>query len=336
MTAFKTETETKNENIPKITYTIEFVKNIKKEMESNGLLIECEELKKFNWKIIPSDYKHHGYPTGGNNNWRNGGGYRTNQKNGGYRNNNNRNGNHYNNNRNHYNNNVSLPLPIIECEPLVVTDKGWKREIKLETLLPFDEKLMEIIYRYYKSTPPDIKKINGLLNKLSPKNEEKIIQDIRNLNYTSEKIVEIIFKKAVAEPFYAELYAKMCSRLSKIRPLIQKMCIDEFQKNKHKNLCKFIGELYKRKIIISIHGILDTLTVNESESTAQTDIEKNVEILYNIMLVVGTKRGVFDKSFEFLESISPTMTPRFKYMILDLTEFRSGKRIPPKRTAKMR
>lgn len=237
--------------------------------------------------------------------------------------------------RNHRNLNMP-PLPGIKrtVKPLVKIENAWKPEnISLNGLIPFEDKVLEVVYKYFRKQPADVKEVQSLLNKISAKNEKQIVEQIKFLNYTSPEIVKLIFKKAVNEPFFSEIYARMCQKLKKIRPLIQEMCTEQFKLNKNKNLCNFIGELYRKKIIISIHGILNDLT-DETEEIKL--VETNVDILCELITIVGPKRGVFDNSFVFLSENKGNLTRRFQFKIMDVEDYRSGKRKVPVRKAKIK
>jgi len=226
-----------------------------------------------------------------------------------------------NSKRNHRRNS-GPPLPSI------------KRYICLKGVIPFDDKILDIIYRYFRTQPPDTKEVRSLLNKLTFKNEKEIIEKIGFLNYTSPDIVEMIFKKAVTEPFFSEVYARLCVKLKELRPLIQEMCTDQFKLNKSKNLCNFIGELYRKKILISIHGIINELTIDNLELNPT---ETNIDILCELITVVGPKRGVFDNSFVFLNEQKNKikwLSKRHQFKILDVEDYRSGKRKIPVKKAK--
>lgn len=234
--------------------------------------------------------------------------------------------------RNNRKNSHLPPLPDFRkpVKPLVKSENAWKPEnISLKGLIPFEDKILEIVYKYFRKQPADIKEVQSLLNKITLKNEKEVVERIKFLNYTSPEIVKLIFKKAVSEPFFSGIYARMCQKLNKLRLLIQDMCTEQFKVNKNKNLCNFIGELYRKKIIISIHGILDDLMSTEN-------LETNIDILCELITVVGPKRGVFDKSFEFLSKNKETLSRRFQFKVMDVEDYRSGKREVPVRKAKIK
>ncbi len=45
------------------------------------------------------------------------------------------------------------------------------------------------------------------------------------------------------------------------------MCEEQFKLKKHKNLCQFIGELYKRSLITNLTGFIDDLSNNLNNTT---------------------------------------------------------------------
>ena len=60
----------------------------------------------------------------------------------------------------------------------------------------------------------DIKKVIGILNKLSEDNFDKLIKEVLDININNQEllknIVKLIFEKAVSEPNFGEIYSKMC------------------------------------------------------------------------------------------------------------------------------
>jgi hypothetical protein len=296
-----------NSDLQKIQYDVDFLENLK--FENTEI---PESLKIVNLTIIATPLEvlaQNNRNNNRNNHWS-----RNQRNNNGFR----------------KNNIINVPCPALDTRKLETTENGWKREMsyeqfqKMATML--NETIIDCIMKYYCKQKPNTKKIKSLLNKVSYKNEEHIVNQMKNLNYTSPEVVEMIFQKAVAEPFFGELYASMCSKLIKLKPLIRNMCNEQFEKNKHKDLCNFIGELYKKKIILSIHGILDTLT--SLVELEEKNIEKNIEILCNLIIVVGPTRDVFDNSFKFLENKKDTMKMRYKFMIMDVVEYKNGTRKP--------
>jgi len=160
----------------------------------------------------------------------------------------------------------------------------------------------------WNNQPPDIKRITGILNKLNSENYD----EAKTFNYSAPEVVSVIFKKAVAEPFFSDLYAKFCYDLNELHTFIFELCADEFAKNRHKNLGKFIGELFKLQLISDLNIFVDVL-LNDL-------IETNLEILCKIMITINIKDPMFTDIVLHLDSLKHDFKPRYKFMIQDLVE----------------
>eukprot|EP00210_Caulerpa_lentillifera_P003280 g3131.t1 len=61
------------------------------------------------------------------------------------------------------------------------------------------------------------RQVNGILNKLTPNNFERLLNQVTELITNAEvlrKSISLVFEKAVAEPTFCALYAELCERLS--------------------------------------------------------------------------------------------------------------------------
>ena len=143
----------------------------------------------------------------------------------------------------------------------------------------------------------DSKLIIGILNKLTVDNFEKMIKETSILNYKNEKIVDIIFTKSVSEKDFSELYAEYCKRLD-FDNLINDLCLEQFTRKKNKNLCKFIGSLYKINLIKSIEPFINFL-INNLNS-------ENLEMLLVLIKTVGPKNPEFKEILINLNNIKET------------------------------
>lgn len=69
-----------------------------------------------------------------------------------------------------------------------------------------------------KATDELLKRVRGILNKLTPEKFNTLVSQLRTLNIDSPRklggIIELIFEKAVDEPNFASAYAQMCFSLS--------------------------------------------------------------------------------------------------------------------------
>ncbi len=163
------------------------------------------------------------------------------------------------------------------------------------------------------NSPPDVKRITTILNKLSDDNYDKFIEEAKTFNYVDPVVVSIIFKRILAEPIFCYLYAKFCKDLIGLHDLINELCILEFKKSRHKDLGKFIGELYKVDLI-DLNGFIDVLLDDINDA--------NLEILCKIIITVGFKNPIFKEIIEHLNGIKNKFSSRYKFMILDIVEGR--------------
>ena len=83
-----------------------------------------------------------------------------------------------------------------------------------------------------------IRKVNGIMNKLSIDNFDTHISTLLQFKFTPnliKKIVEIIFQKAIMETHFSELYAKLCVCFGNFNVHFKRQlvgqCMEEFQKN---------------------------------------------------------------------------------------------------------
>lgn len=160
--------------------------------------------------------------------------------------------------------------------------------------------------------PVDIKKITSILNKLTEENYGLMLKETKTFNYSDPEIVTKIFKKVLREPFFSKIYSKFCKDLENLHPLLKDMYMKEFKENKHKNLAIFIGELYNIGLIDDLSEFLYEL---ESDLT-----EKNIEILCTLIKTVGIHNVEFFEIINKLKEIKDKLSPRFKFMILDIIE----------------
>ncbi len=199
--------------------------------------------------------------------------------------------------------NVSLPTEL-KIDTKVDLDK--RKWIKGRGQAPVQ------VSKPWANIPPDVKRITGILNKLSEENCDKMIQEAKTFNHTDPEVISFIFKKILTEPFFSDLYAKFCESLETLHDLINEYCIIEFKKTNNKNLGKFIGELYKLKLITNLDIFLKVLTDDINESKFET--------LCKMIMTVGATDKIFKKSIEYLDSIRMQFSPRYRFMILNIKE----------------
>ena len=94
-----------------------------------------------------------------------------------------------------------------------------------------------------------LKTVRGLLNKMTPANHDKLFSQIQALDINNEErlagVITLFFEKALSEPFFAPIYARMCQALSEkavysstdpeksvsFRTLLLAHCKNEFEKD---------------------------------------------------------------------------------------------------------
>jgi translation initiation factor 4G len=100
-----------------------------------------------------------------------------------------------------------------------------------------------------RSTEMILKTVRGLLNKLTPANHDKLFSQIQALDINNEErlagVITLFFEKALSEPCFAPIYARMCQALSEkavysstdpeksvsFRTLLLAHCKNEFDKD---------------------------------------------------------------------------------------------------------
>ena len=157
----------------------------------------------------------------------------------------------------------------------------------------------------------DSKIIVGLLNKISEDNFEKIVQDTKNLNYKTKNIVDLIFTKSVHNTHHSAIYAEYCKRLE-LDSIVNEMSFEQFNLKKNKNLCKFIGSLYKIDVIKVelINQFIKILTDNLNEN--------NLELLLEILK--ASKSNEFSEIIQKLDLIKTKFSTRMKFAIMDVID----------------
>ncbi len=166
--------------------------------------------------------------------------------------------------------------------------------------------------------PPDIKRITGILNKISDENFDKMVEEAKTFNHADPEVVTVIFKKILAEPFFSDVYAKFCNSLKDLHKIVNERCIVEFNKTKHKNLGKFIGELYKLDLLDDLDSFIDALLDNINEHKLET--------LCKIITTIGVKDPMFTEIIADLNEMKTNFGPRHRFMILDIVENRTNTR----------
>lgn len=64
------------------------------------------------------------------------------------------------------------------------------------------------------------RQVKGILNKLTPENFDRLLQQVLDIVTDAEILhstITLVFENAVAQPTFAFMYAQLCDRLSKVR-----------------------------------------------------------------------------------------------------------------------
>ena len=64
-----------------------------------------------------------------------------------------------------------------------------------------------------------VKSVKGILNKLTPENFDKLLEQLKATITTTEILhgsITLVFESAVAQPTFVNMYAELCVRLSKV------------------------------------------------------------------------------------------------------------------------
>lgn len=196
-------------------------------------------------------------------------------------------------------------------EKFIIIQENSSKKPEVEVI-----KIGENAWRPSKNTN-DIKKINGIINKLTDENLDKLVLETKELDYKNPDIVGLIFKKAIDLPEYGLVYAEFCEILD-LHELITELCLEQFKKLKHKNLSKFIGVLYTKNVLFSIEVFVDVL-LNEIDDVS------NLEILIELIKTVGPKNPEFKDILNHLNIIKKNYnSKRIEYVIDHLIKLSSS------------
>ena len=202
--------------------------------------------------------------------------------------------------------------------------------------------------------------ININLNKLSPKNFDKISQNLLNIIKLNEQLlslcIENIFKKAVSQPIYCEQYIKLIklfiendynlsqilddkcklfTELLKYKMLEKKdskFNYDEFcktikEKSYKNGFSKFIGELANYSLIdisiidINIELFIKNLEDKINENPKHEYIEDNILCLYKLLTTCKDKIKNMNYIIKKIEKFKNCgLITRLKFKLMDLLD----------------
>uniref|UniRef100_A0A8C5GRZ4 MIF4G domain-containing protein n=1 Tax=Gouania willdenowi TaxID=441366 RepID=A0A8C5GRZ4_GOUWI len=202
-----------------------------------------------------------------------------------------------------------------------------------------------------------LKKFRSILNKLTPEKFEKLMTQVKMLTIDTEErlkdVIDLTFEKAISEPAFSEIYAKMCSFLNGLkvqskenpecqadfRKLLLNRCQKEFEKDKDINEeekqrsvgnIKFVGELFKLQMIreVVMHDCIMKLLKNHDD--------QSLEVLCKLLSTIGKDLDVkkekhrVDQCFQQMEKIvkERKTSSRIRFMMQDVLDLRTNNWVP--------
>lgn len=192
-----------------------------------------------------------------------------------------------------------------------------------------------------------IKKVRGILNKISINNFDSLSSDLFGLELNTEELVKdtigIVVDKSINEPNFGDIYANLCLRLSKkdynvddtvfnFRNELVNQCQKKFESedNLKKSIgnIKFIGELYNKDLLPNgvMLGCINLFLGNIHKNNNK---EENIEKICKLLFTIGSKMEQFNIKImdEVIKKIKPiyidkSNSARYRFMVLDLVELR--------------
>ncbi|XP_003372196.1 putative MIF4G domain protein [Trichinella spiralis] len=195
-----------------------------------------------------------------------------------------------------------------------------------------------------------------VLNKLTPKNfdsmhaEFKKLAEDMNTEDRMEKLIELVFEKAISESNFCEIYSRLFHALSVICcfVFICMQCVERSEilseleeleaqsKRRRLGVIRLIGELYKVTLLKM------TVLQNDVVKGLTSEInEENLECLCSLLTIVGAKlesevqsdpnarqwlNGIFKNLKSYVENTG--RPARIRFMIMDLLDLRENKYVP--------
>ena len=207
----------------------------------------------------------------------------------------------------------------------------------------------------------DIKLAKGYLNKMTAATFEKLSEQYLKIALKDpallKRLIDQIFEQALSQPSFCPLYSNLCGKMFNhvtikvqfTKELLGK-CQEEFQKDsvctelmgdelmeyqfkaKRRMLgnIKFIGELYKNKILVVaiIHACIRRLF--KMELTDNHPDEEQVEALCQLFTNIGVSidtpksKSIIDNYFVQIQDLKTKVPPRLRFLLEDLEDLRSN------------
>lgn len=203
-----------------------------------------------------------------------------------------------------------------------------------------------------------MKEIQGILNKMTETNYERLADQLKKIKLSSkeqlEKMAELIFNKALTEANFSHMYAKVCRKLINIkiedettkeskRPFTLAMILltrcqhefevelnrkienaDEETENKIKKrrigLMRFIGELHNVNLLHQ--KVIDTCLLTILDKGNETMIEYACKLLSTVKEKYKdrTDETYMDIKCKLIDLKKTEMSSRVKFLVMDLLE----------------
>uniref|UniRef100_A0A8C5EKQ3 MIF4G domain-containing protein n=1 Tax=Gouania willdenowi TaxID=441366 RepID=A0A8C5EKQ3_GOUWI len=224
--------------------------------------------------------------------------------------------------------------------------------------LPTSSQPKKLEERDSEQTKDLLKQFRSILNKLTPQKFEKLMTQVQMMAIDTEErlkdVIDLTFEKAIFEPAFSEIYAKMCSFLNGLKvqrkenpgcqadfpTLLLNRCQKEFEKDKHTNeeekqrlweeLEDFVGELFKLQMIkeVVMHDCIMKLLKNHDDQSLEvlckllSTISKNLD--------VKKEKHRVDQCFQQMEKMvkERKISSRIRFMMQDVLDLRTNNWVP--------
>lgn len=210
----------------------------------------------------------------------------------------------------------------IKCKYTFIDTKNENISVKVDYIknnntTSWKRSTNDINLKWKNKNEDDKNKLICILNKISNDNYNELIKDIKKLNYINAGISNLIIIKATNEPNYSNIYSNICKDLQDIQESVINNCNEQFKNNKNKNLCFFIGVLYKNGIIKIIDPYVNNLSTFYIDNIL--DKEKDIEILCILVKAIGFKNETLKNTIIYLNKLkNEKINMRTKFMIMDI------------------
>ena len=197
-----------------------------------------------------------------------------------------------------------------------------------------------------------VKTAKGFLNKMTASTFDKLSEQYLTIAIEQKQgllklLIDQIFEQALTQPAFCSLYSNLCKKmydnptiktgftkelLTKCQEEFQKdtfSIIDEEQQVKAKRRMlgniKFIGELYKNKILVVaiIHACVKRLLRLPAD---EEQVEALCKLLVNIGKIIDTDKSktIIDSYFSQMNDIKKDVSARIRFMIEDIIILRTN------------